>query len=270
MTWSRWRRTSHPRPRLALRDRAAMSARDGEALEAAPRRTLAWMTLIVFLLGSAACGNSDQATPTPIPTSIPVPVHVPIPSPMGTPAPAPIATPTIKATSTPTAAPTPTPASTPTATSAPTLTSSLTATSEPTASPDVEVTVKVLRYLGLTPKELQVEVFISPKKVGVSGAQVVLSFDPGSLEALELVPGPFLGASPLVLRSDISEVQGLVTFTAARRGPTHELGEPGALVTLRLRRKEGTLIPKSVVRVETLELTVPDFKFIQNVGLAVE
>ena len=114
------------------------------------------------------------------------------------------------------------------------------------------------------------EVFISPKKVGVSAAQVVLSFDPGSLEVLELVPGPFLGASPLVLRSDISEVQGLVTFTAARRGPTQEMGEPGALLTLRLRRKEATETPNPVVRVETLELTGPDFKFIQNVGLAVE
>ena len=130
--------------------------------------------------------------------------------------------------------------------------------------------MQVSRPPAVPERELQVDVFITPKNVAVSAVQIVLGFDPGALEAVEIIPGLFLGSSPVLLQSEISEAQGLVMFTAARRGPTPEPGQPGILLTARFRQKVSGEIPQPAVRVETLELTSADFQFIRNVNLVIE
>ena len=169
------------------------------------------------------------------------------------------------------ATPTPTPTPRPTATRTPTPISTPTPTRTPTpVSADVEVLVRVSRSPLAPEGELQVDVLITPKNVAVSGVQIVLGFDLSLLEAVEIIPGPFLGLSPVLLQSEISKAHGLVMFTAARRGPTPEPGQPGILLTARFQQRVPGGIPRPAIRVQTLELTSADFEFIRRVDLVIE
>ena len=239
---------------------------------AAPPRMIGSVALSLVVSVLVACGGSAQATPTTPPT--PVPTSQPTLAP--TQAALPTATPILTEELTLPAPPRPTSAPTPTRPPTPGTTPSPVATRQPPPAPtpmpvppDVEVLVRALHGRGLSVREFRVGVLITPRNMGVSAARVVLAFDPDVMEAVEVTPGRFLGPSPLIFRADVSDPQGSISFIAARRGPTPELGGSGLLMTVRFLKKSEDEMPKPVAMVEALELVGADFEFIKNIEVDV-
>ncbi|MEM2057336.1 MAG: cohesin domain-containing protein, partial [Thermoproteota archaeon] len=72
------------------------------------------------------------------------------------------------------------------------------------------------------PREIfTVKVDITPEYgVGISAADVTVSFDASVLEALSIDEGTLLGDSPLSVMRKINNSEGFVRYAAARQGST--------------------------------------------------
>ena len=106
--------------------------------------------------------------------------------------------------------------------------------------------------------QIKVSIEVVPANWGVSGAEIQVSFDPRSLEAVSVKPGSALGANPIEGMSKIDKAQGTIVYALARQGETTAPGTRGALVNIEFRAKTGA---SGAVRIELSRVGLSDENF---------
>ncbi len=115
--------------------------------------------------------------------------------------------------------------------------------------------------------EFTVNLEVVPTRWGISAAEIQLSFDPQSLEALEVRPGGLLGSNPLIGMEKLDNQVGTVTYALARAGTTKPPGDRGTLATFRF-KVSGDAIGSLKINIRRISLA--DEKFEEITGLATQ
>ena len=162
--------------------------------------------------------------------------------------------------------PTATPAPTPSATAAPLPTATALPPTPTAGSASARIAPETLR---LAPGELAVvTVDLALGQVGLSGADLTLTFDPLGMRVLGVEPGGILGANPVIGLSRVDQEQGEVRIALARVGETKAPTPAGTLATISIQVLQGTG-PGTTLALQLTRLTLADeaFQEIQNVQL---
>lgn len=81
-------------------------------------------------------------------------------------------------------------------------------------------------------EEFDIEITVRPSGWGVSGCEVVMTYDPQLMEPLDIEAGDFLGATPLIGLKRIDSQSGTITLAMARVGETSAPSPAGVLATV--------------------------------------
>jgi len=92
--------------------------------------------------------------------------------------------------------------------------------------------------------------------VGISAADVTVSFDVNVLEALSMVEGTLLGDSPLSVMRKINNSEGFVRYAAARQGSTPVPTQPATLITIRFKVRDNA--PQTTTQIIFKDLRLTD------------
>jgi len=84
-------------------------------------------------------------------------------------------------------------------------------------------------------EELSIEIRVKPAGQGVSGCEVVIAYDPGVMQPLDIETGSFLGPTPLVGLRKIDSQSGKISLAVARVGETTAPSPAGILATVSFR-----------------------------------
>lgn len=174
----------------------------------------------------SACVEGSAAVPTPIPT--PMPTSIP----------------------TPTAVPTPIPTAVPTAVPIPTPT--IEVPIDTCVAPDNGAAVCV--NPGQTSVDRgglgQFSINVKPGEHGISGVELVISFDPTEIRVIATEPGELLGVDPIVGVEKIDQSAGKIWVAWARVGPTDSPSTGGSVASVSFQ------VHETVELTSTLALTL--------------
>jgi len=84
-------------------------------------------------------------------------------------------------------------------------------------------------------EDVAVEIRVSPSGWAVSGCEVVIAYDPGVMQPLDIETGSFLGATPLIGLEKIDSQSGTIALAMARVGEATPPSPAGVLATVSFR-----------------------------------
>lgn len=218
--------------------------------------------MVVFV---AACGGSDP-TATAVP-SAPQATSTPLPVPTDTPVAAVRSTPVVAAATMPPplVIATATPRSErPTATPSPTA-----PPSDPLVAPGAAAARLISDSNEWAPgEEVRVHVQVFPGTLGITGAELTMSFDQNVFEASAIIPGELLGDFPLVALNEVDNAQGEAIIALARLGATDAPTETGAVATIIFQILPGATPGGGSLEIASLALANQDFEDVEEVALS--
>jgi hypothetical protein len=134
------------------------------------------------------------------------------------------------ATSTPISAPVPTPVATVLPIASPTAEAPVDTCVVPANGAAVCVTP---RQISIDPGDMgQFSINIKPGEHGISGVELVLSFDPNGIRVIATEPRELLGADPIVGIEKIDQTAGKIWVALARVGPTDSPSPGGSFISV--------------------------------------
>ncbi len=102
--------------------------------------------------------------------------------------------------------------------------------------PELEegVYLRPTQLQGRAGDSFDIEIVVRPAGWAVSGCEVVLGYDPAVLAVVDVQPGAFLGADPIVGLKRLDNSAGEMTLVMARTGETAASCPAGVLATVSL------------------------------------
>lgn len=223
------------------------------------------IVMAVVVISGAACGGSKatttadpvapQATSAPLPGPTDTPVGVARPTAEG--AVPTVQPPSVTATATPKSQPT---EDTPSPTAA---------LSDPVLAPGTAAARLVADSTEWSPGDkVMVHVQVFPGILGITGAELKMSFDQDIFEASAIVPGVLLGDFPLVALNEIDNARGEAIIALARLGATDAPTETGVMVTVIFQVKPTASPGNGSLEITSLALANQEFENVEEVALS--
>ncbi|RLG18145.1 hypothetical protein DRN63_01920, partial [Nanoarchaeota archaeon] len=132
-------------------------------------------------------------------------------------------------------------------------------------------------FVSLNPNHIEVfpgDIFelsirVDPGSYGISGGEVVLSFDPQQFNVLDIEVGDLFGADPLVGIKEIDETNGVVRCAIARKGKTIPPTPEGTFITIEFKVKDEASLGKYEIRIVKVGLADENFRDIPQSEISI-
>jgi len=125
-------------------------------------------------------------------------------------------------------------------------------------------------YIEVTPaetypgEEIQVNVKASFNNYGISGSEIILSFNPTVLQITNLSIDGVLGSNPLIGMEERDNERGLLRYALARRGPTEVPASDEQLASMTFKVNDST--PSGLYAFKLTDVQLTDESFSEIAG----
>ena len=115
----------------------------------------------------------------------------------------------------------------------------------------------------------ELSIRVKPGSYGVSGGEVVISFNPQQFKILDVEVGDLFGADPLVGIKEIDETNGIVRCAIARKGKTTPPTPEGTFITVKFRIRDDASPGEYEIRIEKVGLADESFRDIPQSEISI-
>lgn len=120
----------------------------------------------------------------------------------------------------------------------------------------------------VSPGELfELSVRVNPGSYGISGGEVIVSFDPKWFTIIEVEAGDLFGPNPLIGVRDVDEVNGIIRCAIARVGKTTPPTPEGTFITIKFKAREEASPGDYEIRIVKIGLADEKFEDIPKAGI---